>query len=227
MDINKYVCDVFKDRKPVVNKLLRFGFARSRNVYVYSEDLLDGEYQISITVSKNGVVSAEVTSALSSGQTSKKVKKTPQKDLLNQCEILLGKINDDCFEYDYCDNNVFQSDLARQIIVYAREKYGDELEFLWRRYPNNAIIRRKDNAKWYAALLTVEQKKLNFPIEGTVEIIDLKAAPESIQSIIDGVKFLPGYHMNKQNWITIRLDGSVSIEEICRKIDDSYILAGK
>lgn len=33
--------------------------------------------------------------------------------------------------------------------------------------------------------------------------------------------------MNKQNWITIILDGSMDIEEIFEYIDKSYILAAK
>jgi predicted DNA-binding protein (MmcQ/YjbR family) len=34
----------------------------------------------------------------------------------------------------------------------------------------------------------------------------------------------PGYHMNKQHWNTIILDGSVSEDEIASMIDDSYHL---
>lgn len=44
---------------------------------------------------------------------------------------------------------------------------------------------------------------------------------------VDSIKILPGYHMNKKHWITICLDGSVPIDDICRKIDESYLLAKK
>ena len=37
----------------------------------------------------------------------------------------------------------------------------------------------------------------------------------------------PGYHMNKKHWYTIILDNSISTSEICRRIDDSYLLAHK
>lgn len=38
---------------------------------------------------------------------------------------------------------------------------------------------------------------------------------------------LPAYHMNKEHWITILLDGTVSKEKICELIDISYELTGK
>ena len=38
--------------------------------------------------------------------------------------------------------------------------YCDELEFLWQKFPDNAVWRRKDNKKWYGALLTVSKEKL-------------------------------------------------------------------
>ncbi len=31
--------------------------------------------------------------------------------------------------------------------------------------------------------------------------------------------------MNKKHWYTIRLDGSISLQEIFMRIDESYILA--
>jgi predicted DNA-binding protein (MmcQ/YjbR family) len=35
---------------------------------------------------------------------------------------------------------------------------------------------------------------------------------------------LPGYHMNKKHWNTIRVDGSVSSKQLKEWIDDSYVL---
>ncbi len=37
--------------------------------------------------------------------------------------------------------------------------------------------------------------------------------------------YYPGWHMNKKNWYTIILDGSVATEDICKHIDESYRLA--
>ena len=40
--------------------------------------------------------------------------------------------------------------------------------------------------------------------------MDVKCDPDMTNMIIQTYGFLPGYHMNKQHWITILLDGSVS-----------------
>ena len=37
----------------------------------------------------------------------------------------------------------------------------------------------------------------------------------------------PGYHMNKQHWNTVQLDGSVPVNEIKRMIENSYALVVK
>ena len=37
----------------------------------------------------------------------------------------------------------------------------------------------------------------------------------------------PGYHMNKQHWITVTLDGSIPDGEIQQWIDDSYRLVAR
>ena len=70
--------------------------------------------------------------------------------------------------------------------------------------------------------MTVAKRKVNVEEDGFTEIIDLKAKPDFIQSLVNGKSFLPGYHMNKKHWFTIRLDGSVDINEIYEYIDLSY-----
>lgn len=123
-------------------------------------------------------------------------------------------------------HDVFQSADARQVIEYVREKYQDELQFLWQRFPKNAIFRRKDNAKWYAALLVLEKRKLGLDDDGVVDIIDLRGDPEDIGALVDHQKYFPGFHMNKKHWFTMCLDGSVAMAEVRARIDESYLLAG-
>ncbi len=55
--------------------------------------------------------------------------------------------------------------------------------------------------------------------------INLKCDPEKaieIREKYDSVK--PGYHMNKQHWNTIEMDGSIPLKTILEWIDDSYDL---
>ncbi|WP_071998311.1 MULTISPECIES: MmcQ/YjbR family DNA-binding protein [unclassified Serratia (in: enterobacteria)] len=108
-----------------------------------------------------------------------------------------------------------------------RDTYHDELEFLWQRSPNSAILRRQDTQKWYAAMLVLAKSKLGLADEGVIDIINLRISPEEMDSIIDHQTFFPGYHMNKKHWYTICLDGSLPVAEIYQRIDASYQLARK
>lgn len=123
-------------------------------------------------------------------------------------------------------SDVFLSAGAQQVIAYAREKYRDELQFLWQRFPKNAILRRKDNAKWYAALLVLEKRKLGLDEDSVVDIIDLRGDPGAIRALVDGERYFPGFHMNKKHWYTMCLDGSVPVKDVLARIDESYSLAG-
>ena len=69
---------------------------------------------------------------------------------------------------------------------------------------------RHKNGKWYAVVMSVEKYKLGLEGNEFVDIMDVKCDPEMTSMIIQTFGFLPGYHMNKQHWITILLDCSVS-----------------
>ena len=60
-----------------------------------------------------------------------------------------------------------------------------------------------------------------------IESSDLRFQKENIHKIIDNNRFYPGYHMNKNNWITIKLDNSVETKKIFELIDNSYNLSLK
>ena len=109
---------------------------------------------------------------------------------------------------------VFESAQALAVIEYARRKRGDEAEYLWAKAPKNAILRRQDSGKWYAAILTVERRKLGgVPKKArlddgpdaldalagteTVEVLNLKEDPEEVRYLVDGRLFFPAYHMHK------------------------------
>ncbi|WP_228397919.1 MmcQ/YjbR family DNA-binding protein [Limnobaculum xujianqingii] len=72
-----------------------------------------------------------------------------------------------------------------------------------------------------------KKNKLGLDGEERIEILDLRMDPDDIIVLTDGKKYFPGFHMNKKHWITIRLDGSVSVDEIFMRIDNSFKLAVK
>jgi len=137
-------------------------------------------------------------------------------------ERVLLEIAEKCFDPD-----VFKSDYARMVVQYIRGTYGDELEFLWSRFPNNAIFRRKDTGKWYGAMLVLSKRKLAFDSDELVDVLDFRMNTDAVKSVVDGVRYFPGYHMNKKHWVTVCLDGSVPVDEIMNRIAESYKLAAE
>ena len=110
-----------------------------------------------------------------------------------------------------------------EIFEYVQKQYGTMLEYLWSKLSDSAVLRHK-NGKWYAVIMTVEKSKLGLEGNDLVDIMDVKCDPEMTSMIIQTYGFLPGYHMNKQHWITILLDGSVSEAKILDFLDMSYDL---
>ena len=217
---------LFKNKKANPARLLSFGFSQRHEAYVYSCALLGGQFQLTVTVGAKGQVSTDLIDLPSgehyvlhhiAGASGAFVGAVRE-----EYDSVLATIASACFEPD-----VFKSEGARQIIEYVRLKYHTELEFLWQRFPDNAICRRADSGKWYAALLTVQKKKLGLSGEGSLEVVDLRGKPEDVALWVEGKKYLPGYHMNKKHWFTICLDGSVAMDEIFCRIDESFALALK
>ena len=110
-----------------------------------------------------------------------------------------------------------------EIFKYVKKQYGTLPEYLWSSSQDSAVLRHK-NGKWYAVIMNVEKSKLGLDGNDTVEIMDVKCNPEMTGMIIQTYGFLPGYHMNKQHWITVLLDGTVGESKILDFLDMSYDL---
>ena len=108
------------------------------------------------------------------------------------------------------------------LFAYVKQQYGTEPEYLWN--DENAVLRRKDSGKWYAAVLPVCGDKLGLSAELTVDILNVKCDPILIGSLRQQAGFHPAYHMNKEKWISIRLDGSVDAVQIENLLAISYEL---
>lgn len=217
---------LFKNKKLNTERLLSFGFAENGNRYVYSAQMAKGQLTLTIYITSDGKISTEITD-----------NETNEEYILHNIPTACGKfvgtvkaeyenvlndIAEKCFEPD-----VFKTEQAKKVINYIRDKYQDEFEFLWERFSDNAVVRRKDNGKWYGILLIVSKRKLGLTEDENIEILDLRINPEEMETVIDNKNYFPGYHMNKKHWFTICLDGSVPFNEICRRIDESYNLALK
>lgn len=240
---------IFNNRKPDSAKLLQFGFWEEEDGYAYETSIAAGLFRMAVAVAKGGEVDARVMDAKtgeeyvlhrtssrfpwrlrrrSDGEeyiplhgTAETMESFGKMVKMDYEEILL-EIAEKCFVPD-----VFNNEDTKKVISYVSDAYGEELEFLWKRFSDNAIWRRQDTGKWYGALLVLSKRKLGLDSDEKVDVIDLRIKPEEVEAVVDHEKYFPGYHMNKRHWYTICLDGSVPVEEICRRIDESRALATK
>ena len=98
-----------------------------------------------------------------------------------------------------------------------------------------------------AFLLAFNEASLNFPFDDKTAVfkvlkkmfalvsldanllsINLKCDPADAQILRSHFKsIIPGYHMNKDHWNTVILDGSLDPDLVKKLIEDSYILVIK
>lgn len=112
----------------------------------------------------------------------------------------------------------------KKIMEYAEQTYHSAPEYLWASTPEAAVLRNPQNQKWYALLMKVSRTKLGMQKKEAVWIINLKCDPLLISSLLQMKGYFPAYHMNKNHWISILLDGTVEQSQILQLLDLSYHL---
>ena len=110
------------------------------------------------------------------------------------------------------------------LLASAAASYHHQPEYPWRDSPGHAVLRHPENRKWYAMVIDVPRQKLGLPGGGCVDIVNLKCDPILSGSLRSQPGILPAWHMNKEQWLTIRLDGSAPEKEIKHLLDLSYDL---
>ena len=216
--------DFIKNKKINFKKLKEFGFELIDNSYYYHTSLLKNQFKMSVKINIDNSIFIEIIDT-----------ETNEPYVLHLLEIkrsgysekiykayseILEKIKKVCFE-----DEIFKANYTKEIVAYVKNKYGDELEFLWEKSPKNAVVRRKSSNKWYAVILTIPKRKIGLESDEVIEVINLHNIPKEIEKLIDYKRYFPAYHMNKKHWCTICLDGTIELKEIYKKIDISYELA--
>ncbi len=109
-----------------------------------------------------------------------------------------------------------------KIYEYAEKTYQTLPEYLWRKNPNYAVLRHNENQKWYAIIMNVPKNKFGLDGSDEIDVMNIKCDPDMIGSLRMTKGFFPAYHMNKENWISVALDGSVEEELLFHLLDISY-----
>ncbi|MDM8201272.1 MmcQ/YjbR family DNA-binding protein [Allofournierella massiliensis] len=102
------------------------------------------------------------------------------------------------------------------------ENYNTESDFPWMKHPNYEVFRHSNNQKWFALIMDIPKNKLGLQGSDLLDVVNLKCDTLLIGSLRCEPGFFPAYHMNKDSWITIALDGSVSDDKIKMLLDASY-----
>lgn len=221
-----YQGKIFNNRKIIFSHLLSYGFIQKDEQYIYSVNFMEDSFNLNICIKGSNEVTIKIIDIETNDEYTpiyiQNISGGFVGKIRKEYELILNDIAEKC-----TIKEIFKSDYAKKIVKYIAEKYKNEPEYLWDKTPNNAVFREKSTGKWYAALLEVEKSKIGINEVGKIEIIDLKATSDKIFSLVDNVNYLPGYHMNKKHWFTIKLDGSVPIKTIYSLIDDSFNIIKK
>ena len=102
--------------------------------------------------------------------------------------------------------------------------YHADAEFPWVKYPNYTVFRHRNNQKWFALVLEVPKEKLGLSEQGMLDILNVKCDPIMIGSLRTEPGIYSAYHMNKESWVSVALDGSVNDEKIKMLLDISFEL---
>ncbi len=218
-NLNRY----FENKMIDFNKLLSYGFIDVNGNYVFEKEIFDHHFRIIVEITKEKQISKIIDLEVNDEYILADVK--------NSSGSFVGQIKE---EYENTLNdivqrcttpNIFKSKQAKEIIGYVKEKYKDDLEYLWVKFPKDAVWRNKENNKWYGLLLVLSESKLGLESDKIIDMVVLRYQKDKIKDVVDMINIFKGYHMNKDNWITIRLNGSVDTKEIIKLIDNSYKLS--
>ncbi|MDE5630563.1 MAG: MmcQ/YjbR family DNA-binding protein, partial [Bacilli bacterium] len=209
-----------KRTKIIFEKLISYGFKKERENYIYSKNILNDTFRVDIKITQNGIVQGSIydlsfecvyTNYRNHNQVGEFVSKVRE-----EFTSILLDIKNKCTS---TSNFIF--DQTNRMAKLITDKYGDSPEFMWEKFPNFGVFKNSRNAKWYAAIMNIDNSKLGNESR-EVEIINVKLSESKIKDLLNKKGFYKAYHMNKTNWITIILDDTISDEEIMGYVTESH-----
>ena len=202
--------EFFRRMRVKHSALQKFGFKKNSGRWTYSAPVANGALVCTIAVDAGGMVTENTVDATTNEEyvqhriaaASGKFVGGVRRDIM----ALMRRIADACFERD-----VFKTALARGILSFAETEWGETPEFLWKSFPDYAVMRRKDTDKWYALRARLTADKVGGSKKDIIEVVNLRRTEG-----MDGSRFLPAYHMNKKTWTTVILDGTIDANKLLR-----------
>ena len=215
---------LFSSGEPNSEKLLKNGFIKTESGYFKESKLKD--FLLRVRVTEEGKVEAELFDPEADAPYTLHLVENAGGNFVGEVrkdyEDALLLLAETCF-----DHAVYKQRLTKDLIQYAKERFDEDSEYLWERYPDCGVLRHQGNRKWYAVIMTVAGNKVGLSTENIVEIVDIRAEEEVVNSLVEKRGFAPAWHMNKKSWLTILLDGSVAFSTVVEMLEKSRALAAK
>ena len=215
--------EIFKSYQFNKEKAHAYSFVENRGVWTYSCQILQGDFVMTVSITADNVsfqVFDQETGDLYPQVHMESMRGTFVGSVREACLEVLYEIRKSCFEVQE-----FLCPQTKRIITRVQEKYENQLEYLWEKSPDTAILRHENNQKWYAVLMKISWDKLEKGREGLVEVVNLKHDQVSDLLVKKGI--YPAFHMNKRYWISVPLDDSLSDEEVLELFERSWFLTSK
>ena len=211
--------ELFHRYKVNEDKLSSFGFRYVDNKYIKEYKLSTDNLTAVITIIDNNIsgkiIDDDFGDELILFNTNNAVGEYIGKIKEEYRKILLD-IRDNCY-----NKVLFHDDQANRIARKIYDKYNEEPDFPWEKYPYIGVFRHKENKLWYGLVMEIGDDVLGKGIKGRT-IINIKLPPETITELVKLDNIFPAYHMNKKSWISLSLSDYFSDEDILKWIDISY-----
>ena len=111
---------------------------------------------------------------------------------------------------------------GQELTDYIFDAFSVEPDYPFPRDDVTCVFRHTDNRKWFGIMMKIPYRTLGMNRDGETDIVNIKCDPVLMGSLRGKPGFRPAYHMNKDKWITILLDGSAGREEITALVDMSF-----
>ena len=215
--------EIFRAYQFNTKKAKEYGFVENQGIWTYSSPILQGDFLIRITVEDSDLrfqVFDQETGDLYPQVHMESMRGTFVGSVREACLEELFNIRKACFEVQE-----FICPQTKRIMTRVQEIYENQLEYLWEKSPDTAVLRHEDNQKWYAILMRIPWDRLDKGREGLVEAVNLKH--DQVADLLSQNGIYPAFHMNKRYWISLPLDDTLTDEKVLELFERSWFLTSK
>ncbi len=164
--------EIFKSYQFNQEKASAYGFIENGGVWNDTFQILDGDFVMNVSITTDNVsfqVFDQETGDIYPQVHMESMRGSFVGNVREACLEILYQIRKSCF-----DVQDFICPQTKRIMTQIQEKYGNQLEYLWEKSPDTAVLKHEGTQKWYVVLMKISWNKLERGREGQVEAVNLK-----------------------------------------------------